>query len=333
MRAKKFPYDSMKFPSSDNPSEHASASPKGVILGMVLTITLVIAATELLEFYFHSSEPVEGLMHILALSGIMGPLFYYFWFRPLTRQIALSRAYAAQIRNLNHRLIGASEAERNKLARDLHDEFGQKLTCLQLQIETLEQKITQGNLPTVDICGPFKSMVSELGNDLRNVLSDLRPAMLDGQGLGMALTTLCAEISADKSNFQIDFRSNGVKGPLHPEVEIALFRACQEALTNVVRHSGAHHVEICLTRSHPLIILTIQDDGIGVGNRLIDPATGRFSGQYGLIGMRERVAAVGGTFRIGSLPKGGTRIRIEVPESLLNGANSSGGESAAPECD
>lgn len=299
------------------PRHPQPASPKTVMGWMVLTITLVILVTELIEISFRSSEQVEGIIHILTLSGVMAPLFYFFWYRPLTGQIALAQAFQAQIRNLNHRLIGASEKERLKLAQDLHDEFGQKLTSLQLHLETLDQTLAKGKLPPPDCCKPLMSTVHELTNDLRNVLADLRPATLDWLGLGLALETLCQEINNQDATPHIEFRQAGIKTPLNPEIEIALYRATQEALTNIIRHAHARQVEVCLTLCHPSLILTIQDDGVGINTEALDQTRSRFAGQFGLIGMRERVAAIGGELRISSLQGGGTRIRIEVPESLL----------------
>jgi len=290
--------------------------PTKVIICMILTISLVIAATEILEGYLHPTEAVEGVLHVVVLSGIMAPLFYFFWFRPLTRQIAISHACEEEVRNLSHRLMGAGEAERSNLARDLHDEFGQKLTSLQVLIDGLQQTLTEGKLPPPDICQPLIGLVADLGSDLRNILADLRPEALDDLGLAPALESLCNEIAHQHSSLEVDFRCSGVTQRLHPDLEVALFRSCQEALTNVVRHARARHVEIHLTRSHPRIILTIQDDGIGFKTGVREPTEDSFSGQFGLIGMRERVASVGGTIRIVATPKGGTRVRIEVPESL-----------------
>lgn len=295
----------------------APASPRRVILWMVLTITLIILATEFSEIFVQSPEPVEGVIHILTLSGVMVPLFYFFWFRPLTQQISLARNFENQVRNLHHRLIGASEKERVKLAQDLHDEFGQKLTSLQLQLASLDQILSQGLQPSADCCKPLMKTVNDLTKDLRNVLADLRPATLDWLGLALALENLCREINDQASSPHIEFRCAGLKGPLNSEIEIALYRATQEALTNILRHARAKHVEICLTRCHPTIILTIQDDGVGIGTEQLSQFNSGMSCQFGLVGMRERVAAIGGDLRITSLQDGGTRIRIEAPELLL----------------
>jgi len=307
---------SPEMPMRDERSATRPPFPTMVIICMILTITLVITATEILEGFLHSTEVWEALLHIVVLSGVMAPLFYFFWFRPLTRQIAISHACEEEVRNLSHQLMGAGEAERRKLARDLHDELGQKLTSLQLLIDGLQQTLAGKNLPPPEICQPLVGLVADLGSDLRNILADLRPEALDELGLAPALECLCAEIAHQHSGLAVDFHCSGVKQRLHPDLEVALFRSCQEALTNVVRHACARHVEIRLSRSHPQIIMTIQDDGIGFKTGARETAEKGFSGQFGLIGMRERVASVGGSIRIAATSNGGTRVRIEVPESL-----------------
>jgi signal transduction histidine kinase len=314
--------NSAVMPLPDSRSAMRPPSPTGVIVCMILTITLVIAVTELLEAYYHPSEATEGLLHILVLTGVMAPLFYFFWFRPLTRQIAISHACEEEVRTLSHRLMGVGEAERRKLARDLHDEFGQKLTSLQILVDGLQQTLAEGQLPPPDICRSLMGLIADLSSDLSNVLADLRPDALDDLGLAPALESLCSEITQQQPTLLVDLHCSGVQQRLHPDLETALFRACQEALTNVIRHARAHQVEVCLTRSHPRVILTIQDDGIGFKADARETADSRFTGRFGLIGMRERVASVGGSIRIIANPGGGTRIRIEVPEALQTAGES-----------
>ncbi len=281
----------MRFPNSSRksgeklmpnpqPGSH-QASPAKALFWMILTITLVIIVTELSEYFFDSSESTEGVLHVLVLSGVLAPLFYFLWFRPMSQQMALGRACETEIRSLSHRLLDVGEAERCKLARDLHDEFGQKLTSLQVLIDSLEKTLAKGELPPSDICHPLKEVVSTLSNDLRNVLADLRPSTLDDLGLPLALESLCTEIAVQEPRIQVDYHCAGVKGRLAPEVETALFRACQEALTNVVRHAQADLVEVQLTRCHPHIILTIQDNGVGFKPAAKIPPGNSLLGQFG----------------------------------------------------
>lgn len=298
-------------------NESPPPSSAKALLWMILTITLVIIATELSDYYYPSSEPAEGAVHILVLSLVLCPLFYFFWYRPMAQQMALGQVCETEIRSLSHRLLEVREAERSKLARDLHDEFGQKLTSLQVLIGSLEKTLAKGEFPPADACHSLKSVVTTLSNDLRSVLADLRPSTLDDLGLAPALENLCYEIADKEGGLKIDFRTAGIHGRLVPEVETALFRVCQEALTNVIKHAQAELVEVRLTRCHPHIILTIQDNGVGFRSEEKTFKGNHLVGQFGLLGMRERITSVGGTIQLATKPGGGTRIRIEVPEAVL----------------
>lgn len=302
--------------ASSQPDSRPPSAAKS-LLWMILSITLVIAVTEISDFYFRPSEPTEGLVHILVLFGVLAPLFYFLWFRPIRQQMLLGRAREEEIRSLSHRLIAVGEAERRKLARDLHDEFGQKLTSLQVLIDSLERSLAKAEPPPPNMCQLLKDVVTRLSKNLRTVLADLRPSTLDDLGLALALESLCSEVADQQPDLKVDFRSAGIQGRLTPDLETALFRACQEALTNVVKHAHADLVEVRLTRCHPHIILTIQDNGTGFGSAETGPLGSGVPGHFGLLGMRERIAAVGGSIALSSNPAGGARIRIEVPEPVL----------------
>ena len=297
--------------ASDAKTMQPLSLPK-VLLCILLTIILVILVTELLEAYFHASELVEGLTHILVLSGLLAPLFYFFWFKPMNRQVARVRESEQAIRELSHRLMKASELERRNLARDLHDVFGQKITSLQIHIDNLQQALAESQIASPELCRPLASEVNTLGDDLRSVLADLRPATLEDLGLVPALESLCRKTAAEHPELTIDFRSGGIRERLEQSVEIVLYRACQEALTNILKHSGAHRAEVSLFRSHPKIILTVEDNGGGLLERESLNKHKTSPGNFGLVGMRERVISVGGELRL--LPKSrGLSIRIEVP--------------------
>lgn len=285
------------------------------LLCLLLTIGLVILVTELIEAYFRASEFVEGVTHVLVLSGLLAPLFYYFWYKPLNRQVARAQASEQSVRELSHRLMKASELERRTLASDLHDVLGQKITSLQIHIDRLQQALNETQIALPDLCRPLTREVNSLGDDLRSVLADLRPATLEDLGLIPALESLCRKIAADHPELTVDFRAGGIRDRLEQSLEIVLYRACQEALTNILKHSNACRAEVSLFRSHPKIILTVEDDGGGPPDRERLGEAKNQAGNFGLVGMRERVVSVGGHLWL--IPKpGGLRIRIEVPEKL-----------------
>lgn len=298
---------------SEYRSEFLPPSPARIIGWMILTILVVIFTTEVLEDLLRiGSQFYEGVLHILVLTGTLLPIFYFFWYTPLTRQMAKCRNSEEEVRNLSHRLLVAGEEERRNVARELHDVIGQKLTSLQIRIDRLQQSLSAGEVVPPGACNAMIGLVSDLTADLRNVLAGLRPGTIEELGIDAALEGYCGEVSGHQPGLRVHYFSTGTRCPMTREAETALFRACQEALTNVVKHAGASRAEVRLTYSYPGAILTIQDNGVGYEDHRQRGAESGFSGRYGLIGMRERIASVGGNVRIASTP-GGTRIRMEVP--------------------
>ena len=288
-------------------------SPAGVVLGIVLTILLVILVTELIEARYHTTELEEGLLHVTALSGTLLPLFYFFWYRPLKQQNARYLSSREEARELARRLMLAEEEERLKIARDLHDDFGQKLTSLQIQVAGLQASLANGGAVSPDSCQPIVEMVAALSTDLRSTLADLRPCVLEELGIVAALESFCEEIEERQPTIEVDFKNLGAGSRLPPREEIVLFRVCQEALTNVIKHSGASRAEVCLSCTPALASLTVKDNGVGLVHGKGAVAKEKFKGKYGLIGMRERVASVGGSILISNPSGGGTLIHVEVP--------------------
>lgn len=288
-------------------------SPAGIVLGIVLTIFLDILVTEFLEAHYHATELEEGILHVVALSCTLTPLFYYFWYRPLKRQNALYLSSREETRQLAHRVLLAEEEERRKISRDLHDEFGQKLTSLQFLVTDLQTSLANREAISPDCCRPIIEMVTALSTDLRSTLADLRPSVLEDLGIVAALRSFCEEIEGHQPALEVDFQNHGERVRLPPKEEIVLFRVCQEALTNVIKHSGASRAEVRLSCAPTGASLTVRDNGIGLSSEKWMTAKENFMGKYGLVSMRERVAAVGGSIRIGNSAAGGAIIHVEVP--------------------
>lgn len=284
----------------------------GRIMGWIAaTVFVVILVTESVGHFHHESALVEGLSHILALLGALLPLFYFLWYRPLCQQMHERQRSENEVRHLSHRLLVAGEEERCKLARDLHDEFGQKLTSLQMRLEGLGGRIL-GDRPELDqSCRQLVTMARELGDDLRLVVADLRPNLLEELGIGSALEVYLADICQQCPDLVVDFSCRGLRERPRPEVEMVLYRVAQEALTNVLKHALASQVTVRLTVSFPQVLLSIQDNGVGFEKP--PRRRGEKLSGYGLVGMRERVAAAGGTMDIASRPGTGTRVRVELP--------------------
>lgn len=282
----------------------------------LLAIVLPIVLTETFETWYGITESAEWLLHSVILVTTLTPVFYYLWYRPLEGEMAERIQAEAEVRRLSRQVMETSEEERRRLARDLHDDIGQKLVALQLQLALHRQNFAGSHPDLVEECLQIYHAIGSLADDLRHVIVALRPPLLDDFGLMPALEAHLADLRRLCPDLEVQLTSSGMGGRLPSEVETALFRVCQEAFNNVIRHARAQHVEIRLTGSYPTVILIIEDDGVGF--RTTNPATGGLEGQHcGLSGIRERVAAVGGWVKIQSAPGKGTRMRVEVP--LLTG--------------
>lgn len=203
-------------------------------------------------------------------------------------------------------LYRAHQAERERLARELHDEAGQQLAWLKLQLDRLRRA------PSPTQVEAMLKQVDAISASLRQVVRELRPVTLTELGLILALGGLVREWS-DQSAIPIDFQLSGTTVRLTPEIEVTIFRLVQEALTNVVKHApGARHVSVTLQYASTGVTLAIEDDGPGLACEQA-PEARRAGGGFGLAGMRERLTLLGGTLMIESPPGGGTTILARLP--------------------
>ncbi|MGH9955869.1 MAG: PAS domain-containing protein [Pyrinomonadaceae bacterium] len=204
-------------------------------------------------------------------------------------------------------IVGAQEHERRRIARDLHDQMGQQLTVLRLKLETLKE---QGRKRT-KVDATFKDLeaiVTQLDSDVDFLAWQLRPVALDDLGLAAALSNYVKQWSA---HFDIaaQFRAGDSKDKrCDPRIETNLYRIAQEALNNCAKHSRCSRADDLLDHRDQHAVLIIEDDGIG-----FDPQVVLRDGQWGLIGLEERVTLLGGTVEIESGPNKGTTIFVRVP--------------------
>ena len=199
-------------------------------------------------------------------------------------------------------VVAAQEQERERLARELHDETGQALTSILLGLKSLED-IVSGDGAKEAVAVLRDRVVATL-QDVRRLAVELRPKALDDFGLVPALDRL-TEGFAEQTGIAVDFEAGGI-GRLPPEVETAVYRIVQEALTNVAKHADANSVSIVLTRPAAGVTAVIEDDGRGFDSRSVE------EGRFGLQGMRERVALLGGSLRIESNAGAGTTIVVQL---------------------
>jgi signal transduction histidine kinase len=219
------------------------------------------------------------------------------------RQSAQERAV------LLDRTITAQEAERKRIARELHDSLGQYLSALRLGFGAIEPICATSDSAQQRLSA-LKSLAADLGRELNRIAWELRPLALDDLGLQRAVTQYLEEW-AERSRLQIDTAIDLGDRRLPQPVETALFRVLQEAITNVVKHSGADRVSVLLTAAGNEVRLVVEDNGKG-----FDPSgCGRTPGieHLGLIGLRERLALVGGALEVESPPQGGTSVYVSIP--------------------
>ena len=204
------------------------------------------------------------------------------------------------------RVVEAQELERRRLARELHDETGQALTSILLGLKGLEERMEDpGARAAVE---ELRGLVVSTLQDVRRLAVELRPSALDDFGLVAALERL-TESFAQQTGIAVDFQTALADERLPAEVETALYRIVQESLTNVVKHARARHVSILLARRDGAVKALVEDDGQG-----FDSSRGLGVDQgFGLVGMRERLALLGGRLEVESGPAAGTTIAAEVP--------------------
>jgi signal transduction histidine kinase len=202
------------------------------------------------------------------------------------------------------RVVEAQELERRRLARELHDETGQALTSILLGLKGLEERMddTDARAAAVEL----RELVVSTLQDVRRLAVELRPSALDDFGLVAALERL-TDSFAEQTGISVDFQTALAEERLPEEVETALYRIVQESLTNVVKHARARRVSILLARKHGSVKAVVEDDGRG-----FDPADQSDRG-FGLVGMRERLALLGGRLEVESAQEAGTTIAAEVP--------------------
>ena len=208
-------------------------------------------------------------------------------------------------RDAVRRVVEAQELERARLARELHDETGQALTSMLLTLKSLDDRIDtpEGRAAAAEL----RELVVTTLRDVRRLAVELRPAALDDFGLVPALERL-RDTVAERSGLSIELQSHLDAERLPAELETALYRIVQEALTNVVKHASASRVSVVLSGRERRVTLVVQDDGRG-----FEPHDAGMDGGLGLAGMRERVALLGGRLGVESTEDAGTMITAELP--------------------
>jgi signal transduction histidine kinase len=215
------------------------------------------------------------------------------------------RAGSDRLQSLSRHLVEIQENERLYIARELHDEAGQMLTSLMLDLRTLEIQADQPQVILKKVA-EMEMSLNAVSENLHSVAMALRPASLDHLGLVPALRQHVESVG-EKYGLKTSFRSGKFQERLPVSMETELYRIVQEALTNVVRHAHASRADVILTIRDKKLIVIIEDDGKG-----FNPQFAPDSGHLGLFGVRERAEMIGGKLLIESAPGKGTTLIVEV---------------------
>jgi PAS domain S-box-containing protein len=212
-----------------------------------------------------------------------------------------------ELRELSARVLDAREEEKAHIARELHDELGQLLTALKMDLSWLRERLTDEEL--LEKANEMGALLDQTVASTRRISADLRPLMLDDLGLADAANWLVQDF-AKRSGVACDIRlvAADALADASKSVATAVYRAVQESLTNIARHSGAKNAWVVFAVEDGEIHVEVEDDGRG-----ISPGDLAKARSLGLKGMRERFAYLGGAFEIERAPRGGTRLRILVP--------------------
>ncbi|RJP87297.1 MAG: response regulator [Desulfobacteraceae bacterium] len=212
-----------------------------------------------------------------------------------------------ELRELSKYLQSAIENERIKIARDIHDELGQVLTAIKFDVAWLKGQMSRNRKPVLEKADSAISLIDIAIQSVRRIVTGLRPGLLDDIGLIAAiewqagdyekLTGVKHSVVIEPENIRVD-----------KYLSTALFRVCQESLTNAARHSKASHVLISVIQKNKILELVISDNGTGIDENKISD-----SRSFGLMGMRERIAAFGGSIEISGSVNGGTRVMVKIP--------------------
>jgi signal transduction histidine kinase len=277
------------------------------------------------------SSRFEVTVIALAISFLSAVFLVFFNFRLLLREVdrrtrgeQLIREHIDSYRALSGRILELQDTERRKIARELHDSIGQYLAAIKFQLNQLERSRREDSPESARLIAETTDLVDRSLAETRTISHLLHPPLLDELGLYSAARWYVEGFS-ERSGLEVEFKVDDFVDRMHKDVEIALFRVLQEALTNVHRHSGATRVSIDVSCKDDVAVLLVKDNGHGIPYEILRRYQEGHGGGIGLAGMRERLAELRGTLLVES-SSSGTTLRAMLP---TNACKSSKQESAS----
>jgi signal transduction histidine kinase len=225
----------------------------------------------------------------------------------LVWQRARRRSVEVELAFLSGSLIEAHEEERRRIARELHDDFNQRLAMLAFDLERASQMIADSPLEARERLRDLWNRAAELGDDLHSLSHRLHSSTLENLGLALGLSSLCHEFT-ELQGIQVDFAHENISREINPDVALCIFRIVQEALRNVKKHSGANRAEVRLRGEDDQLYLSVSDAGIGFDKQQRPNRAG-----IGIRSMEERLRLVGGRIDIVSRRNRGTTLKVYLP--------------------
>jgi signal transduction histidine kinase len=273
-----------------------------------ITNSILIVAVLAIWGAVHGRGPFIGQGPHSSMLSLQ--LFLFFAATPFMVLAALveDRKLAAEaLATVSRRLIDAQEKERTRIARELHDDIGQRMAVIAIELDQLRKESADVPASVRMRLNQLREQASEIATDLHSLSHELHSSRLEYLGIAAAMRGFCNEFGKQQE-LEIDFKSEGLPDSLDPNISLCLFRVLQESLNNSAKHSGARHFEVRLWGAFQAIHLTVGDSGVGFDRERSKHTTG-----IGLISMQERLKLLNGTFSIESSPKSGTTIHARIP--------------------
>lgn len=267
-----------------------------------------------LDSYYRARSQAETLQHnqmLLQRDLAVQDTINKHLLDQLSDQVAALDSANLALQDAQRRLLTEREEERKHLARELHDQMIQDLLSVNYQLEEVGSK-TSDNVELVEDVADVRNDIRFLVEELRRICGDLRPPTIDSLGLDAALKSFSYAWS-ERTGIEVALEIDAKFGRLPEEIELSIFRIIQESLNNVWKHANATAVSVSLKHTSPrMLLITIADNGTGL-NKDFDLGALSREGHYGLLGISERVALMGGRLNYRNRKKGGLLIQVEVP--------------------